>query len=87
MDCLVYRCSKQDEMYLYLRAGMEPEELPAVLLKRVGVLTQVMELSLTPESKLARADAAQVVEKLELEGFYLQMPPSGLIRPHLHFGD
>lgn len=74
-------------MYLYVREGLEVDDLPELLLKKVGALTQVMELTLTAESKLARADAAAVVEKLESDGFYLQMPPSGLITANLHFGD
>lgn len=87
VDCTIYRCRKQEEMYLYVRSDLVPESLSEALIKRVGALTEVMKLSLTPESKLARADAAAVVEKLQSDGFYLQMPPSGLINPHLHFGD
>ncbi len=74
-------------MYLYLREGVTTDDLPAALLKQVGELTQVMELSLTPDSKLARAKVSLVLEKLEVDGFYLQMPPSALINAHLHFGD
>lgn len=87
MDCVVYRCKKQAEMYLYVRADLDTDELPEALLKQVGELTQVMELSLTPESRLARAKVPLVLERLEEAGFYLQMPPSALINAHLHFGD
>ncbi len=87
LDCIVYRCKKQAEMYLYVRADMETDDLPELLLRQVGALTQVMELSLSPASKLARADVSTVMQKLDADGFYLQMPPSGLINPHLHFGD
>ena len=87
VDCVVYRCARQEEMYLYVRADTEVEALSEDLLKRVGALTQVMELSLTPESKLARAEASVVVQKLRDDGFYLQMPPSALLNPQLHFGD
>ncbi len=74
-------------MYLYVRAGMDTGALPPALLKQVGELTEVMELSLSPESKLARAKVTLVLEKLATDGFYLQMPPSALINAHLHFGD
>lgn len=87
MNCLVYRCAKQDEMYLYLRSDMEPGELPEVLRKRTGMLTQVMELTLSAERKLARANVETVIEQLQAQGFYLQMPPNGLISQNLHFGD
>lgn len=87
MDCTVYRCKKQEEMYLYLRAGMTPDELPVALLRQVGALTEVMTLALSEDSKLARADAARVIDKLATDGFYLQMPPSALVNPKLYFGD
>jgi uncharacterized protein YcgL (UPF0745 family) len=87
MDCVVYRCAKQTEMYLYLRADMKPQELPEVLRKRTGMLTQVMELALSAERKLARVNVETVMMQLQAQGFYLQMPPSGLISENLHFGD
>ena len=87
MDCVIYRCAKQAEMYLYLRTDVEPKELPEVLRKRTGMLTQVMELALSPERKLARVRVETVIEKLQVQGFYLQMPPNGLISENLHFGD
>lgn len=87
MDCLIYRCSKQDEMYLYARADLNTETLPEALLKHVGTLSQVMTLSLTAERKLARVDTAKVLQSLTEKGYYLQMPPDGHIRAPLHFGD
>ena len=87
MDCVVYRCAKQAEMYLYVRPDMPPADLPEALRKRTGMLTQVMELSLTPDKKLARVDVRSVMVQLEGQGFYLQMPPNGLISENLHFGD
>jgi uncharacterized protein YcgL (UPF0745 family) len=86
-DCVVYRCGKQDEMYLYLRAGVKPDDLPTALLRRVGKLTQVMQLSLAPGRKLARVDVDKVLEKLHEPGYYLQMPPQGHIKGNLYFGD
>lgn len=87
MDCTVYRCAKQDEMYLYLRAGVEPDTLPAPLLKRAGRLTRVMDLQLSATRKLARVDVRKVLERLAAEGWYLQLPPDGHIHAHLYFGD
>lgn len=87
MDCLIYRCGKQDEMYLYVRSDLKLDSLPEPLIKHVGKLTQVMTLSLSPERKLARVDVTQVLQKLAEAGYYLQMPPDGHIKGHLHFGD
>ena len=85
--CVVYRCSKQPELYLYLRADLPPEQLPEALRKLTGKLTRVMALTLDPARKLARADVARVIEKLQRDGHYLQLPPSGLMSGNLEDGD
>jgi uncharacterized protein len=85
--CVVYRCSKQQEMYLYLRAGLAPETLPEPLLLRTGRLTQVMQIELSPQRKLARVDVNRVIEQLAGQGFYLQMPPNGQIQVVLNEGE
>jgi hypothetical protein len=87
MDCVVYRCSKQDEMYLYVRANVKPESLPVGLLARAGRLTPVMNLTLNPGRKLARVDVSKVIEKVAGQGYYLQMPPEGRIEAPLYSGD
>ena len=86
-ECVVYRCGRQDQMYLYLRADLKPEELPEALRRLTGQLTEAMRLGLSPERKLARVDVTQVLEKLAAPGYYIQMPPDGLLKPNLHFGD
>ena len=59
--CIVYRCGKQDEMYLYLRADLKLDDIPEPLRQRTGRLTEVMRLHLTPERKLARVDVLRVI--------------------------
>ena len=85
--CVVYRCSKQQEMYLYLRAGLVPETLPEPLLARTGRLTEVMRIELSPQRRLARVDVNRVIEQLAGPGFYLQMPPNGQIQVQLNEGE
>lgn len=87
MKCAVYRCSRQDEMYVYLPQEQDIEQLPEGLLKQTGRLSKAMDLELTPEKRLARADVTKVIEQIASKGFYLQMPPSDHINGHLHFGD
>lgn len=87
IQCRVYRCSKQDEMYIYLRQDFPEEEIPETLRSRLGRLTEVMQLELTPSRKLARVDVAEVMSTLQQEGFFLQMPPAGQLNTRLHFGD
>jgi uncharacterized protein YcgL (UPF0745 family) len=79
MNCRIYRCAKKQEMYLYVlcdeHGDTDIEGLPAGLLKLTGNLEKAMDLELTPERKLARADVTEVMESLNEKGFYLQMPP------------
>lgn len=72
----VYRSPRKQEMYLYTAKTDGLERVPEVLLKQFGEPEPIMLLNLDGSRKLARADAEQVVEKIEGEGFYLQMPPS-----------
>ncbi|MEQ1438490.1 YcgL domain-containing protein [Fontimonas sp. SYSU GA230001] len=87
IDCQVYRCSRQHEMYVYLRADLTTEHLPAELLQRTGRLSPVMALTLHPRRRLARADVGTVIERLRAVGWYLQLPPRDGVDAHLHFGD
>lgn len=85
LSCRVLRCSRQDEMYLYLRADLDEAELPEALRQRLGRLSLAMELELHAGRPLARADVSKVMAALYDPGYYLQMPPQ--VQAHLHFGD
>ena len=74
--CSIYRSSKKQEMYLYVKKDADLADLPEVLMKQFGELSLVMDLLLHAERKLARADVATVMEKIAEQGFYLQMPPA-----------
>jgi hypothetical protein len=85
VKCSIYRCSRQDEMYLYVHERLSLDEIPEELGKRTGRLDLVMELELTAGRSLAREDVNKVIANLLQQGFHLQMPP----RPPqvaLHFG-
>ena len=75
MQCYVYRSSKKAETYLYLPQKDEFSHLPAALLTVFGKLEFALEFELTPDRKLAAADAEQVLSNLTAQGYYLQMPP------------
>ena len=83
MQCLIFRCAKKQEMYLYVPFQDDEqaaiELLPEGLLKMTGRLEKVMQLNLTPERSLARADRNEVVAALNDKGFYLQMPPADVL--------
>ena len=72
----VFRSPRKAEMYLYVDKAAGYKELPDALLNQFGEPEPVMTLVLTPERKLARADAAEVLQQIEAQGFFLQMPPT-----------
>jgi uncharacterized protein len=74
--CEVFRSSRKQEMYLYVDKARGLQSVPDTLLSQFGKPTSVMILQLTPQAKLARADAAAVLSSIEAQGFYLQMPPT-----------
>ena len=86
VHCAVYRCAKQDDMYVYLPADAEPDALPAALRQRTGALSHVMDLELTPARPLARVDATDVIRRLADPGYFIQMPENPLT-VNLYRGD
>lgn len=72
----VYRSSRRDGMYLYVDADEDLARVPEALLKNFGRPVAALSLPLTPDRRLARADAVVVLRSIEDSGFYLQMPPS-----------
>ena len=80
MQCVVFRCSRKEEMYLYL-PHQEDEiqmisDLSEDLLKLTGELVKVIDLELTPKRKLARVNVEDVIASLKEKSYYLQMPPN-----------
>lgn len=78
MQAFVYKSLRKPDTYLYLRERDAFALLPAPVLAPLGQLVFVMELALTPERKLARADARVVRENLAGQGFHLQFPDTQL---------
>ncbi len=73
--CDVYKSVKDPDMYLYVKKSDGLSKVPAELLERFGKHKQALTMVLTPERKLARITVEQLVEQLEIKGFYLQLPP------------
>ena len=72
----VFRSPKRAETYLYVDKAEGLSRVPATLLERFGQPAPVLVLALTAERKLSRVSAAQVLEAIEAQGFFLQMPPA-----------
>ena len=91
MHCDIFKSSKKDEMYLYVARPDYPNEadpatlfdqVPAAMMQAFGKATFVMHLELSPERKLARANTLHVLDSLQTKGFFIQLPPEGLINPN-----
>ena len=84
MKCLIFRCSRKDQMYLYLPYEEDEQQavarLPQGLVMLTGRLVKAMELDLAPDRKLARADVNEVMAALQEKGYYLQSPPNEVLR-------
>lgn len=91
MHCDIYRSSKKDEMYMYIARPNYPDDkeqenpfeiIPETVLTAFGKAALVMHLELHTERKLARVNVLHVLDSLQTKGFFIQMPPEGLINPN-----
>lgn len=71
----IYRSTRKEGMYVYVRKGAGLDALPEELQRRFGRGELAMSLVLTREKKLARVDAGAVIDSIEQQGFFLQLPP------------
>ncbi len=71
-----YKSPKVEELYLFLPADSLPADLPAELLTFFGEPQHVIDFELTPDRKLARANAADVLTSIAEKGYYIQSPPA-----------
>lgn len=74
--CDIYKSSRDQELYVYVRFGAVLDDLPPDLLTRLGKPQKVMSITLTPERTLARVNVERVIQQVQEKGFYLQLPPS-----------
>jgi len=72
----IYRSKKEEGLYLYVDKKEDMERVPEELLKRFGQAELAMTLIIEPDKKLARANAEKVLQSIEDNGYYLQLPPS-----------
>ncbi|WP_148254320.1 YcgL domain-containing protein [Aidingimonas lacisalsi] len=73
--CEIFKSPRKEAMYLFVDKREGLERVPGALLERFGSPVAVTTLLLTPDKRLARVDASEVMEAVEEQGFYLQMPP------------
>jgi len=74
MNCYIYRCSRKEDLYIYLARKDDFSCVPAEIMRAVGVTEFAMELELTPDRKLAKENITAVMKNLDDKGFHLQLP-------------
>lgn len=73
--CQVYRSQRHDGMYLFVDKQEGLTRVPESLLAHFGAPEPSFVFLLTPERSLERVPAERLLEALNKEGYYLQMPP------------
>ena len=76
MKCVVYKGTNKSDTYLFVKYDHDISQVPSDLLEALGTLKKVMNLELSPDQTLARADPDTVRQELRDKGFYLQLPPA-----------
>ena len=76
MKCVVYKGARKSDTYLFVKCDSNISQVPADLLEALGTLEKVMNLELSLDQTLARADPDIVRQQLRDKGFYLQLPPA-----------
>lgn len=75
MLCAIYKSIKQEGMYLYVEKRDQFDVIPDELRQRFGKPQFVMLFNLAGDKPLKRADNHEVLQKIQTQGYYLQMPP------------
>lgn len=73
--CEVFKSARKEQMYLYVDKARGVQDVPESLMAMFGEPESVMLLPLTPERKLARVSAEEVLDAIASQGYFLQMPP------------
>ena len=76
MKCVVYKGARKSDAYLFVKCDSDISQVPSDLLEALSTLEKAMNLELSPDQTLARADPDTVRQKLRDVGFYLQLPPA-----------
>lgn len=74
MNCYIYRCSRKQDLYIYLAEEDDFSNVPAEIMRALGITEFSMKLELTADKKLARENVVTVMNNLEQKGFHLQLP-------------
>jgi len=70
----IYKSSKKEGLYLYVKKEKGVTDIPEALLTLFGKPVLVTHMLIDHKKKLAKVDAAVLLEQINKHGFYLQMP-------------
>lgn len=76
LHCYIYKSPRKPETYLFVLKENDFSAVPEPLLNALGEVEKVIDFELTPERKLARGNARQIMNDLSETGFHLQLPPN-----------
>lgn len=81
----VYKSPKKIDTFLYVEKRDEFSRVPAQLMKQFGEPKFVMTIPLAKREHIAGISRQKFSDKLQKEGYYLQLPPKvkSLLEEHL----
>ena len=84
MLCVIYKSSKKQQTYLFVKTRDDFSAVPEPLMLTFGTPTLVTLTNLATKKKLAFADLEKVKANLNEQGYYLQLPPPSedLLKQH-----
>ncbi len=71
----VYKSSRKANTYLYLTKRDDFKHVPDGLMILLGDLSSVLQFDIAKRENLPHADVGTVIQCLEENGYYLQLPP------------
>ena len=75
MQTWIYKGSRKAHTYLYVIKEQDFSAVPNALLRLLGELQPVMQVELSSKRQLAQVDVTAVIEQLQTQGYFLQLPP------------
>ena len=75
MICYIYKSIRKPDYYLYTGKKDDFNCVPEELLKLLGNLEYVFEVQVDENTGLASSDPEVVLDNINNNGYYLQIPP------------
>ncbi|ALS98150.1 YcgL domain-containing protein [Lacimicrobium alkaliphilum] len=75
MLCAIYKSSKKDQTYLFVAKRDDFSSVPEALMKSFGKPVLSMMIQLKADTRLAVSDPQKIMDALQGQGYYLQLPP------------